>query len=109
LAGKRERLERDWSGLRVFAGLVGIILSGPGFLLALLPQFHDLLLGDNPLVRFGLLWTYLAIFGGAFALSVFSFLFGLRGVTQPPSLLYRLTHPRLPHWATRDRGAWPVS
>ena len=109
MATRREKLENDWSSLQVCAGAIGVLLCGPGLLVALVPGFHDTLLGDDPLGHFGLSWMYISSFGTVFAISLIGIFVGLRGATRPPSLLYRLTHPRLPHWAGRRRSAWPVS
>lgn len=107
--GNREKLEKDFRGLVLFAGLVGVVFCGPGLLLSLLPGFHDTLLGNDPLTRLGLSWMYLTVFGGLFLGSLVAVILGIRGLTRPPSLLYRLTHPRLPHRALRGRGTWRLS
>lgn len=104
---KRQEWE-NWSALQLCAGLLAICLFGPGLLFTFLPGLHDELLGNDALGRLGLGPFYVLIFGALFAVGLFSFFYGLREITRPPSFLYRLTHPRLPRWARR-RPVWPLS
>ena len=107
--GNRERLEKEITSVLVFGGIAGILLCGPGLLVSLVPGVHDTLLGDNPIHRLGLAWIYEAGFGSVFLVSLVALLLGVRRMTRPPSLLYRLTHPRLPYRPGRSRGAWRLS
>jgi hypothetical protein len=103
---KREQ-GQNWSVLQVSAGILAILLFGPGLLFTFVPGLHDKLLGTDALGRLGWGPLYGLIFGVLFAAGVCSFFYGIREVTRPPSFLYRLTHPRLPRWARR-RPVWPI-
>jgi hypothetical protein len=99
---------QNWSALQLCAGIVAILLFGPGLIFTFVPGLHDRLLGSDALARLGWGPLYGLIFGVLFAAGVVSFFAGLREITRPPSFLYRMTHPRLPRWARR-RPVWPLS
>ena len=100
--------EFNWSTLQLCAGILCVILFGPGLLFTFVPALHDRLLGADALGRLGWGASYGLIFGAFFVTGVFGVFYGLRQVTRPPSFLYRLTHPRLPRWASRRRSPWPA-
>jgi hypothetical protein len=99
--------EQNWSLLQVSAGILCVVLFGPGLLFSFVPGLPDKLLGSDALGRLSWGWSYKVVFGALFALGLFCFFYGLREFTRPPSVFYRLTHPRLPRRVSRRRPVWP--
>ena len=94
-----------WYSLQVMLGVTCMLFAMPA-LFSILLGLNDRVFGDvlqtHAAFRLVFLVFFLSLFTAGGALLVH----GLRHGTRPPSLLYRLTHPRLSWRRTWKRQVW---
>jgi hypothetical protein len=91
-----------WHSLRALLGITCMLFATPA-LYCVFVGTSDRVFGNVLQTHIGVRIGFAVFFLSLFGLGLGLLIYGLRHGTRPPSLLYRLTHPRLPQ-RTFSRG-----